>query len=41
MTINGVELNIDFTDADVLERIETKSEEVLKKCEELEKNKKI
>lgn len=40
MTINGVELNIDFTDADVLERIETKSEEVLKKCEELEKNKK-
>lgn len=40
MIINGVELNIDFTDADVLERIEIKSEEVLKKCEELGKNKK-
>lgn len=38
MIINGVEFdNIDFTDADLLERIEYKSEEVLKKCDELEK----
>lgn len=39
MIINGIELEIDFTDADVLERIETKSEEVLKECEKLGKEK--
>lgn len=35
MKINGVELDIDFTDADVLERIETGSKEVYKKADEL------
>ena len=35
MKINGVELDIDFTDADILERIETGSKEVYNKAEEL------
>ena len=35
MKINGVELNIDFTDADILERIEKGSKEVYNKAEEL------
>ena len=35
MKINGVELDIDFTDADILERIETGSKEVYDKAEEL------
>lgn len=35
MTINGVELNIDFTDADILERIENGSKEIYNKAEEL------
>ena len=39
MKINGVEFDIDFTDADILERIENGSKEVYEKAEELEKNK--
>ena len=35
MKINGVELEIDFTDADILERIEKGSKEVYDKAEEL------
>ena len=35
MKINGVEFDIDFTDADVLEKIEQGSKEVYKKAEEL------
>jgi len=35
MKINGVELEIDFTDADILQRIEDGSKEVYKKAEEL------
>lgn len=35
MKINGVELDIDFTDADILERIEKGSKEVYDKAEEL------
>jgi hypothetical protein len=38
MIINGVEFDIDFTDADVIERIAFKSDEVGKKADELEKN---
>lgn len=39
MTINGVELNnIDFTDADLIERIDEANKEVQNKIEELEKN---
>lgn len=38
MKINGVEFDIDFTDADVLERIEDGSKEVYEKAKELEKN---
>ena len=38
MIINGIEVKeLDFTDADLLDRIDKKSEEVLKQCEELEK----
>jgi len=37
--INGVELNIDFTDADIIEKIDEKSKEILKQCEELETQK--
>ena len=39
MIINGVELEIDFTDADILERIENGSKEVFNKAEELKGNK--
>lgn len=39
MIINGVELNIDFTDADILERIENGSKEIFEKAEELKGNK--
>jgi hypothetical protein len=39
MIINGVELDIDFTDADILERIENGSKEVFSKAEELKGNK--
>lgn len=35
MTINGVELEIDFTDADVLERIDKECEIIDKKASEL------
>lgn len=35
MKINGVELEIDFTDADILERIEKGSKEVYDKADEL------
>lgn len=35
MKINGVEFDIDFTDADILEKIENGSKEVYKKAEEL------
>lgn len=39
MTINGVELNnIDFTDANLIERIDEANKEVQNKIEELEKN---
>ena len=37
MTINGVEFDIDFTDADVIEKISEKAKEVEKQAEELEK----
>lgn len=40
MKINGVEFEIDFTDADLLEKIEKGSKEVYDKAEEL-KNKKL
>lgn len=39
MIINGVELDIDFTDADILERIEKGSKEIYQKAEELKGNK--
>ena len=39
MTINGVEFDIDFTDADLIEKIDIKSKEVYEEAEELEKNK--
>lgn len=38
MTINGVEINIDFTDADIIERIEKGCENLYNQAEEL-KNK--
>ena len=41
MKINGVELEIDFTDADILERIENGSKEVFNKAEELKGNKNL
>ena len=40
MKINGVEFEIDFTDADLLEKIEKGSKEVYDKAEEL-KNKEL
>ena len=40
ITINGIEINIDFTDADIIEKIDQAGEKVRKKIEELEKNKK-
>lgn len=39
MIINGVELDIDFTDADILEKIEKGSKEIYQKAEELKGNK--
>jgi hypothetical protein len=39
MTINGIEFDVDFTDADVLEKMEKAREEVGIKASELEKNK--
>ena len=39
MTINNVEFEVDFTDADLIERIDVKSKEIYQKAEELEKNK--
>ena len=39
MTINGVEFDIDFTDADLIERADIKQQELEKQIEELEKNK--
>ena len=39
MIINGVELDIDFTDANILERIENGSKEIYQKAEELKGNK--
>ena len=39
MIINGVEFDIDFTDADILERIENGSKEIYQKAEELKGNK--
>ena len=41
MTINGVEFEIDFTDADLLEKIEKGSKEVYDKAEELKNNKEL
>lgn len=40
MLINGVEFEIDFTDADLIERIDEKTKEVEEQGKELEKNKK-
>ncbi len=39
MIINGVKFDIDFTDADILERIENGSKEIFNKAEELKGNK--
>ena len=39
MTINGVEFDIDFTDADLTERFDKACEQVGEKASELEKNK--
>ena len=39
MIINGVEFDIDFTDADILEKIENGSKEIYRKAEELKGNK--
>lgn len=39
MILNGVELNIDFTDADFIEKIEEGRLKVDKEIEELQKNK--
>ena len=39
MIINGVEFDIDFTDADILEKIENGSKEIYQKAEELKENK--
>lgn len=39
MTINGVEFDIDFTDADFIERYEFKYKEVEKEIEELQNKK--
>ena len=40
MLINGVEFEIDFTDADLIERIDKKVKEVEEQGKELEKSKK-
>lgn len=39
MKINGVEFDIDFTDADILEKIENGSKEIFDKAEQLKNNK--
>ena len=39
MIINGVKLDIDFTDADILEKIENGSKIIYEKAEELKGNK--
>lgn len=39
MLINGVKLDIDFTDAEIVERIELGSKGVFEKAQELEKKK--
>ena len=41
MIINGVEFNIDFTDADFIEKIENASKNVFKEAEELKQNKEL
>lgn len=41
MIINGVKLDIDFTDADILERIENGSKIIYEKAEELKGNKNL
>jgi hypothetical protein len=41
MIINGVELEIDFTDADFIERVEEACKEVFNKAEELKQDKKL
>lgn len=38
MIINGVELDIDFTDADIVERIENGSKKLYESADELKKN---
>lgn len=38
MIINGVEIEIDFTDADTIEKIDSGNKEVLNKVKELEEN---
>ena len=39
MILNGIEFEVDFTDADILEAIDRESQVVLEKSNELEKNK--
>lgn len=41
MIINGVELEIDFTDADFIEKVEEACKEVFNKAEELKQDKKL
>lgn len=41
MTIIGVEFDIDFTDADFIERYETKYKEIEKQIQELSENKPV
>ena len=40
MTINGVEFDIDFTDAEVIDRVDFKQKDLEEQIKELEKNKK-
>lgn len=39
MTINGKEFSVDFTDADMIERVEREKDRVLEECKKLEENK--
>ena len=41
MIVNGVKLDIDFTDADILEKIENGSKIIYEKAEELKGNKEL
>lgn len=41
MIINGVELEIDFTDADFIEKVEEACKEVFNKAEKLKQDKKL